>query len=132
MERRSHDLGDAVGRRRLDELPPAPGQQRCPDPVLPTLGLGHVDGQPESELVGVSHAALSEAGVVADLAAMALGSTAEQLIGIELGGRHAHLAAEVGHSVVGYLMAASREPASPQEEFQEHGEAETRGAGLVA
>lgn len=131
-ERRSHDLGDPIHARRLDELPPAPGEQILPDPVFPTLGFGDVPGEPEGQLLGVGHAALPEARVAADLGTVALGRTAGHVVGAELGRCHAHLAGDVVHGVVGQLVAAPGEPAPPEQELERQGEAETCRSGFVA
>jgi len=48
----------------------------------------------------IPDAALPEAGVAADLAAVALGRAARKIVGAELARRHAHLAGEVRDPVV--------------------------------
>ncbi len=131
-QRRSHDLGDAIRARRLDQLATAPGEEVVADPVLPTLGLGDVAGEPRGQLLGVDDAALPKPRVAADLGAVALAGTAGHVVGAEFARRHSHLAGDVGHGIVGQLVAAPGEPASPEQELQRQGEAEPRPPGFVA
>jgi hypothetical protein len=131
VQRRTHDLGDPPGGRRLDELGPAPGQERLADPVLPPIGLGYVPGQPVGELVGVDNAALSKSGVTADLGAVPLGRAAGQVVGREIARRDAHLTGDVVHGIVGQLVTSPREPAAPQQELKGQGEPEPGRSRLV-
>ena len=63
---------------------------------------------------------------------MALGRPTRHVVGSEHVARHAHLAGDVLHGVVGQLVAAAGEAAAPQEELQTQGETESGRPRLVA
>ena len=121
VQGRPDDLGDAIRARRLDELHTAPGQQLVANPVLPTLGLGRVGGEPEGQLLGIGHAALAKARVAPDLTAVALARPPGHVVGLELGPGHTHLAGDVVDGVVGQLVALPWET--------DHARAGTSGSG---
>jgi hypothetical protein len=130
-QRRSHDFGDAVRGRRLDELATAPGKELVADPVLAPFLLGDMTGQPGGQLLGIGHAALAKARVAADLGAVSLGAAAGEVVRLDLRCRHVDLPGHVLHGVVGQLVAPLREPAPPQEELEVQCESESGRPGLV-
>jgi len=132
MQSRPRDLADTVGGRRLDQLPVAASKQLLADAILATLDLCDVLGQPRHQRFGVRDAALPEAGVGADLGAVALRRAAGEVIGRQLVGGDADLAGEVRDGVIRELMRSGRETPAPHHVLQQDRESQAGRAGLVA
>jgi hypothetical protein len=100
--------------------------------LRPALTRGDMLSQPPGQRLGVRDAALPKAGVRADLGAMTLRCTAREVKRPQLRRRHADLAREVRHRIVGDFMEPAREPSTPEQELEQDRKPKPGRAGLVA
>jgi hypothetical protein len=106
-QRRGHDPLGPPRRRRLDALHPATRRQLLGQQFRATLRLGHILGQPPSELVGVFDRAFPEPQHGTDLGPVTLDRAARPLVQVEVTGRHRQLPGHVLDRVLGYLRRAN-------------------------
>ena len=118
VQRRPHDLGDPVGGWRLDQLRATARQQLLANAILATLDTRDMLDEPGRQRLGVGEATFSEAGVGADLGAMAFGRTPVEVKRRQLGGGHADLTGEMRDGIIGRLVCGAREAPTPQHELQ--------------
>jgi hypothetical protein len=132
MQRRSRDLAHPLRGWRLDQLRPAAQDQLVTDALRAALPRGDMLSQPPGQRLGIRDAALPKTGVGANLRAMALRCAARKVKRPQLGRRHADLAGQVRHRIVGDFMQRAREPSTPEQELEQDGKTEPGRTGLVA
>ena len=128
----AHQPFQSFGRGRLHALVPASFARRRQHPVWPALKGEHLAIQPAAERLGVVQRGLSEPERPADLGAVVFDGPAVPVVALPGSRGDADLARYGLDCGNGHVLGTAREAALHCEQLEQHGEAQARGAGLVA
>jgi len=128
----AHQPVEAIGGWRLDAERSTPFACRDQQPVRSMLQRRHLAFEPVREGRGIVERGLAKAEGVADLCPMIRDGSAAPIVTVPGGGGHADLTRNGLDRCDGNFLRSARKSPLGLKHFEQHGEAQPRGAGLVA